>query len=524
MDNANYRMVFDSGSKQLKCAIATDTAQIIAFETLQLDLIISPDGFSRERNTKTTWPSILQLIQKTIKSAGIDPKSIRYITSSSIRPSCVFADSENTALYIGSSFDLGGIDYADELDEQFEEIAQKSFYESTGHHPSLLFCPGRYLFCKSRMEAQGDTGEIAQYLPFDSWILMKLGAEAHANYMSAAESGFFDLHEKTWHTAWNTILDLPDYFFPWPVAAGEIVGTISEEIHQEIGLSPECELVAGLPDTQAALLGGQCIRPGNLAAVLGSTTPVQALTENLFLEEQQQTWSTLFTVKNLADCYILEANTGITGQNLKWAANLFYSETAETLEKRYAMLGAAYRKYDAWEILAEPQKIQENSVVALLGPQPLASSQTAITPGLFHFQSPGGVEETQASQDAFITSIYDNIQFAITENIRILKERLHISPERHTILGGVARDRTLVQRFADLLETPVITTSHHEATIHGLLILCDIAAGSINTADALLNRNENHKILDSYRPRAAMVPKLANRFTEWKKLFKKYQL
>ena len=116
----------------------------------------------------------------------------------------------------------------------------------------------------------------------DSFILMKFGAESHANYTSAAESGFFDLKAKFWaECAGRKIFDLPDFFFPIPVQSGEVVGYANEEVQQELGLSSECELIAGLPDSQAALSGSNCVYPGSFAAIMGSTTPVQGVSKTL---------------------------------------------------------------------------------------------------------------------------------------------------------------------------------------------------------------------------------------------------
>ena len=181
--------------------------------------------------------------------------------------------------------------------------------------------------------------KIAQYLPMDSFILMKFGAESHANYTSAAESGFFDLKAKFWAEVWSKIFDLPDFFFPIPVQSGEVVGYANEEVQQELGLSSECELIAGLPDSQAALLGLNCVTPGSFAAIMGSTTPVQGVSKTLHLDPQEKGWMGLFVCKNICDCYITEANMGVSGQIVRWAANTFAAQDGSSIDDRYSKLG-----------------------------------------------------------------------------------------------------------------------------------------------------------------------------------------
>jgi len=106
-------MVFDCGNKRIKCSIADEHCKIVCMESIEPEVIISDDGFGRTWNYKTYWIQLLALAERTIKIAGISPRDIQYISASSIRPSCVFTDENNNALYIGSSFDVRGIDLAE---------------------------------------------------------------------------------------------------------------------------------------------------------------------------------------------------------------------------------------------------------------------------------------------------------------------------------------------------------------------------------------------------------------------------
>ena len=121
-----YRMVFDAGSRALKCAIADESNKIIGIEKIFPEVKVTEDGFGRSCNASTFWDDLLDLTKKTIKTTGIDPKLIRYISVCGIRPSCVFTDDENNPLFIASAFDGRGIDVADEVDMEFEESSGKS--------------------------------------------------------------------------------------------------------------------------------------------------------------------------------------------------------------------------------------------------------------------------------------------------------------------------------------------------------------------------------------------------------------
>ena len=82
---SEYRLVYDSGSKVLKCAIADELGKIISLEYWEEEVIKSEDGLYREWNHKNYWKNLINLTKITIKSAKIDPKKIKYITLTILR-------------------------------------------------------------------------------------------------------------------------------------------------------------------------------------------------------------------------------------------------------------------------------------------------------------------------------------------------------------------------------------------------------------------------------------------------------
>ncbi len=513
-----YRMVFDAGSRALKCAIADELNKIIIIEKIFPDVIVTEDGFGRSYNQLTFWDDIVALTQKTIKESKINPKDIRYISACGIRPSCVFTDDDCQALFIASAFDGRGIDVADELDIEFEERAGKSYYESSGHFPSLLFPHAKYGWIQENPNSIEEGKTASQYFPMGNWILVRFGGEPHASYTSAAESGFLDLESKLWHDAWYDVLDLPEGFFPPPVASGEIIGNISEEMQNKLGLSEETELVAGLPDTQSALLASGCIKKGSIGAVLGSTAPVQGITDKLFVDPEQRTWSSLYMVKNICDAYIIEPNTGMTGQILTWAANLYAPRNLPSLDDKFHYIQQRYTKWDEYETSILMDDVNEQAVYALLGPSPLAQSKTELGNGQFHLPTPGGVDEIITNQDAFIGAVYDNILFAVMRNIDYAKEIGQIQNPYYSVTGGASRSITLCQRFADLARTSFSRLESYEASIQGLLVLCDIAEGKFPTIEPLTEYYTDH--LQIIQPRDDMKGKLDLKYKTWNRLYR----
>ncbi len=511
-----YRLVFDLGSKNVKCAIGDSNDDIVAIDSIRPAILCSEDGFCRSYDPSTYWNDIIDITRKTIAKARIEAREIKYVTCSSIRPSCAFVDEHDALVYIGSSFDLRGINAADTIEAGFEKALGKSFFKATGHFPLLMYPPARYEWF--RENEPGSFKRIAKYMPVDSWVLGKFGAEDHANDASAAESGFYDIGRKDWSTEWTDVLKLPADFLPPVVQSGEIVGDVSQEARHAIGLPGDAVVVSGMPDTQAALVGAGCINDLDAAIVVGSTTPVQVLKRGLFFDEGARAWTTVISLKGVVDSYVVEASSGITGQLLPWLAGLLFSKDGQFKKEHLVALDEEYDLLDAEEV-AKPTA--DRDVLAFLGPDAFASSSNTIVPGVFVFPTPGTVDEASMTRRQLISAVFENIQFAARKNLAMLHVLIGHGAGLTYLLGGVTRSATFCQRFADLMNAPVCSTVEPESTVSGLFHTCSVAAGDITGGASLKQLVESQVRLSTRTPRKGMVEVLQRRYSKWDSLREK---
>lgn len=505
-----FRLAFDIGSKNIKCAIGDENDDIVAIESIRPAVSCSDDGFCRSYDHSTYWNDIIALARRTIATSRVDAASIKYITCSSIRPSCTFVDAVGNLVHIGSSFDLRGINVADTIEAKFEAMSGSSFFKATGHFPLLMYPPARYAWYR---ESEPDVfARIARYMPVDSWLLGKFGAEDHANIASAAESGFLDITRKDWCPEWTELLELPPDFLPPVVDSGEIVGDVSKEIQQTLGLPRDAAVVSGMPDTQAALVGAGCINDLDAAIVFGSTAPVQAIKRDLAFDEAGRLWTTRITLKNVVDSHVIEASTGITGQLLAWIGGLLFDKDGHFKMEHLAAIDEEYARLDAEE-LANPAEAKD--VLAFLGPDLLASSSSAILPGVVVFPTPGTVDEAMLSRRQLVAATFENIMFAARKNLEIVQAIAGRGVDPPSLLGGMTRSHVFCQRFADLLNGSVRTTMEKESTISGLFHACSVAAGTIKSGKGLKQLVESGTRVATVSPRDKMVDVLQRRYARW---------
>ena len=499
-------LAVDVTSKSVKCAAGDLEQGIIAKETRHVPVRCSDDGFCRSCEETTFFDGIVETINAVLASPRVDPRAIRAVSAASIRPSCVFTDIDLNPVYIGASFDLRGSDAAGELTDRLVSHTGKSFHEATGHFPALMFPPARYAWFKE--EAREACKNITHYLPLEGWLLAMMGGEPHASETCAAESGFYDIDRRTWIFEWEEILDLPREFLPFIVPPGEVIGETSQSIESLTGIPSGTMLVSGMPDTQAALLGAGCINAGDGCSVVGSTTPVQGLTGSRVVDPAGRAWNTRLALKGIVDCHVIEASAGITGQVLPWLARLLFPGEPETASMD--KLDTLHDTFDADQV-----KDREMSVLALLGPTVLASSQTGMDAGTLLFPSPCSVDEMVLDHPSLVAATFENVLFAVKENAAYI-ESISGKFRNFYMLGGMTRGKTFVQRFADLSMRDVITSTEVEATITGLFATCAVATGDIGSPAGLTARVANW--LDTRHCREEKHGILQARLNRWNAL------
>ncbi|MHA1219521.1 MAG: hypothetical protein ACTSO5_12730 [Candidatus Heimdallarchaeaceae archaeon] len=119
-----------------------------------------------------------------------------------------------------------------------------------------------------------------------------------------------------------------------------------------------------------------------------------------------------------------------------------------------------------------------------------------------------------------IGAVFDNIMFAVSRNIEIAKEIAQLENISLSILGGPSRYKLLSQRIADLHNIHVKHLSDHEASIQGLLILCDVASGKIKNPSDLSKYLAEKGELTNIEPRSTMTEKLQEKYNKWKRITK----
>ena len=129
----------------------------------------------------------------------------------------------------------------------------------------------------------------------------------------------FDLKKRDWSDELIRECSFDRSLFPEIRECGSLIGSVVKDASRKSGLNEHTSVVVGAADTESAVAGCGLFDEGNVAAVAGTTTPVQAVTENPVLDPEKRTWTCCHVLPNR---WTLESNAGATGLVFNWWAKM----------------------------------------------------------------------------------------------------------------------------------------------------------------------------------------------------------
>lgn len=314
--------------------------------------------------------------------------------------------------------------------------------------------------------------EVETVLSLSEWIGWIFTGRRAMEYSQACESQLYDISQRNWSQALCSFYGLNPAILPPLQAAGTVVGPILETFRRELHLAEDAVFVMGGADTQIALLQTH-IRPGDIAVVSGTTSPVITEVEQKFYDREQRVW----TDAGLgAEGYQVEMNPGVTGLN--------YQRIKEQLcpDIPYEELEGIYREKTRFHSTASFSSL-------------LFYQRRALRRGGFFMRAPLAAE---AERTDLVWAVLADIACSIHEQLQYLA-RLTGNQSPYILgCGGGFQSEALCQMLADLSGRELrLRPGFRQATVQGLTALCNDCLGEIP-----VKQGETPQI---YRPREGQL-------------------
>ncbi|MBN1488820.1 MAG: hypothetical protein JXA69_02795 [Phycisphaerae bacterium] len=456
----------DVGTTGCKAAAFTGNGQLLVLAYREYRSFQAQSGRA-ELDSQAVWDGVQAVIRQVAQETASDPVSAMAVSSLGEAMVPVTRDRELLAASILCT-DPRGAETIDRLHGAFDDHA---FYAINPNILGPQYSLPKLLWLR---EHQPDVFARADYfLLWADLVAFMLGCDATACNSLANRTLLFDLGRNDWSEpllAWSGIERAQ---LGRVVAGGTVLGTISRDAADALGLPTNVTIVAGGHDQCCNALGSGVIAPGQAVCGIGSfecLTPVYGP-----VREPLDMFELGLNIEHhvLPDRYV-SFIFNQAGTLVKWFRETFAAaDQPADGQDVYAMLNA--------EMPDEPTRLLVLPYFeAAISPR-VVSDASGVIVGL----------KTHTTRGEILKAIMESVTYYFVDSIEALKG-VGADTTQFIATGGGARSDRWLQIKADIFGVPFIRPSVTEAGLAGAAILAGLATDMFNSPEETVERFVRH--------------------------------
>ncbi|GAC1347596.1 MAG: xylulokinase [Ktedonobacteraceae bacterium] len=295
-----------------------------------------------------------------------------------------------------------------------------------------------------------------------SYMAYRLTGEAVVDYSNASSTLLLDVKQKTWSQHMLKLTGLDEARLGRVEGATSIIGPLTTQAAERLGLTTHTLVAAGSGDEHAACVGAGVTRSSIVCDINGTAEPVCAVAQAPIFDE-----GGLLETHCHADptAWLIENPGFVSGGSYRWFLDaLAPHERAE----------AQRRGISPYDLLnAEAAQV------------PAAASGLIFLPCLSGAMTPTWNADARGvffglslahGRGHMVRAILEGTAYGLRDNVERMAE-IGLNPQEIRAVAGGARGRLWLQIKADVTGKPVSTPRELESTALGAAMLAGVAAG-----------------------------------------------
>jgi xylulokinase len=482
-------MGIDVGTSGCKAVIFSPEGTILSSAYREYAFVSPQPGWG-QLDSLVVWGKIKEAIAE---AAGRCSEAVSALAVASLGESMVPVTRDRKIL--GDSlllFDPRGDEFLEELGGCMD---QETLYRISGNMLGSTYSLSKLMWIKRHWTEVYEKAQV--FLFWSGLVAFMLGADPAADYTLANRSLLFDLDRTDWSDRLLSWSALDKDKLPEAVPPATVIGRVSKQASQELGLPEGAAICAGAHDQCANALGSGVTEAGDamfgmgtylcIMPVFAERPPSSAMIER-GLNTEHHARSGRFVSFIYNQC----------GSAVKWYRDTFAAE-----EHRQA-LAEGLDVYDRLfaELPEDPSSVAVLPHFAFMGPPEFVSDASGVIAGL----------RLDTRRSDILKGILEGAIFSLKESVSTLPGAgIHL--RRYRATGGGSRSRAWVQLCADILGRPFERTDVSEAGALGAAILAGSGTGvyaSLEEGTAVTVR-----IRDRLDPTAANIEPYEQRYKRY---------
>lgn len=375
----------------------------------------------------------------------------------------------------------------EECDYLNNEIGKETLSEYTANISFTGFTAPKILWVKNK-EPENFARIKKIMLPKD-YLAYKLSGTFCTDYSDASGMLLLDVKNKCWSKQMMEICGVSEEQLPKLFESYEVVGTLKEDIAEELGLSKEVKIIAGAGDNAAAAVGTGTVGDGMCNISLGTSGTI----------------------------FISSKTFGVDSNN---ALHSF-----DHADGYYHLMGcmlsaASCNKWWMDEMLKTKEYSKEQEGITKLG-----ENHVFYLPYLMGERSPHNDPKARATfigmsmdttREEMTQAVLEGVAFGLRDSLEVARS-LGIKIERTKICGGGAKSPLWKKIIANVMNLKVDVIESEEGPGYGGAMLAAVGCGEYDSvqeaADQLV------KVVDTVEPDAKLVAKYEAKYQQFREIY-----
>jgi xylulokinase len=420
-----------------------------------------PEPGKHEQRPSDWWDSIVSSTRQLLDETGIDKNQIECLAISGHSLGVVPIDKKGKLLR--ESTPIWSDSRAGEQAEGFfRKTDEKSWYMTTGNgFPAKLYSAFKILWYRDNEPDVFDG--IYKVIGTKDYVNYKLTGQIKTDYSYASGCGVYDLKNWGYSSELIKASGLDESIFPEIVPSTAIIGELTKEASENLGLPQKVKVAAGGVDNSCMALGARNIASGRVYLSLGSSAWIAVSADEPVLDAESRPF--VFT-HVMPGMFTSAVSIFSAGNSFRWLRdNIFPDLVAKAGETGKDV-------YQLMTELAETSPVGANNL--LFNPSLAGGSSQEPTPDIRGAFS--GIDLGHTRGDLARAGM-EGIALNLAAVLGVLKRFATLSDEM-VIVGGGSKSELWRQIFADAFEMKIVKTNiGEEAGSLGAAALAAIGSG-----------------------------------------------
>ncbi len=459
MAEGQYLMGIDGGTESVRVGIFDREGTPVVFAGEPYALKHPRPGWA-EQDPDEWWSCLVAATKKAMSESGLSPDDIAGISSDTTSCTVVAMDDKDRHMRPAIIWmDVRASDQARRLGETGDPALKYNGYGAV----SAEWMPSKALWLK---ENEPDTYNNAKHIcEYQDWMTHKLTGEWTASISNTSIRWYYDRDEGGWPESLYTAVGLDDVLEKFPqkvLDQGEVVGGLSKEAAEELGLKEGTLVAEGGVDAFVAALGLGVVEPGKMALITGSS---HVMIGQAAQPIHGQGFFGAYTDAMIPGQYTVEGGQVSTGSIVAWFKNRFAKQAAEEAEKRGV---------DPYEVLNEMARDIPIGSDGLIVVDYFQGNRTPYTDPLARGMI-WGLSLSHGEGHLF-RAIVEGVCYGTEHIFRTMREN-DFEPKELVVAGGPTKSDLWMQMHSDVANLPISFTKVGDGAVLGSAMLAAVGAG-----------------------------------------------